>query len=109
MLDLRYLRVARVVSAAGESLDFSEDNIALTNGFDLHPVGAGDDLYYDQGGWSVESTAYLARWSGPVYESDDAYGDHYTPPGLQVRKHVQDVQFLPLRSGPTDNDNIKWP
>ena len=91
----------------GQSLTFSEDNMVLTNGFDLNSVPSGEDLYYDQGGDCVESTAYLARWSGPVYASEDAYGDHVTPPNLVVRKHVQDVLYLPPRSTNLDNDNIK--
>ncbi len=39
--------------------------------------------------------------------SHDAYGDDYTPSGLTPAKHVQDVSFLPGRSGSLDNDAIK--
>ena len=53
------------------------------------------------------STAYLVRWGGPVYESDDAYGDGYTPSGLTPRKHVQEVNWIPARGSALDNDNIK--
>ena len=53
------------------------------------------------------STAYLVRWGGPVNESEDAYGDNYTPPGLTPRKHVQEVDWIPLRGSALDNDNVK--
>ena len=49
----------------GESLDLSENNLkntlsnAYSEGFD-----------YDEGGNMLMSTAYLARWSGPVAESE---------------------------------------
>jgi C1A family cysteine protease len=84
----------------GETWDFSEDNMLLTNGFD----NRGDP--YTSGN-IVESTAYLVRWSGPVNESEDAYDDNYTPPSLTPCKHVQEVNWIPLRGSPTDNDNVK--
>ena len=85
----------------GETQDFSEDNMALTSGFNL-PGGL-----YNGGGHHVMSTAYLVRWGGPVNESDDAYGDSYTPPGLTPRKHVQEVNWVPARDSALDNDNLK--
>jgi len=56
------------------------------------------------------STAYLARWTGPVKAADDPYdpSSNISPPNLPVQKHVQDVYFLPDRGGSLDNDNIKW-
>ena len=53
------------------------------------------------------ATAYLARWAGPVAASQDAYGDGITPAGLVAEKHVQDVLYLPPRTGSSDNDAIK--
>ncbi len=55
------------------------------------------------------STAYLARWSGPVNESDDPYypNNWTSPNNLPLKKHVQNVSFIPDRQGPKDNDNIK--
>ena len=57
------------------------------------------------------STAYLARWTGPVNTSDDPYNDtsSFSPTelGLPIHKHVQNVTFLPTRNGPTDNLDIK--
>jgi PKD repeat protein len=56
------------------------------------------------------STAYLARWDGPVKESDDPYDPYsvYSPQNLPIQKHVQNVFFIPLRTGSLDNNNIKW-
>ena len=85
----------------GESLDFSEDNMALTSGFNY------PGTLYDAGGNLEMSTAYLTRWGGPVYESDDPYGDGATPAGLTPRKHVQEVNWIPGRGSALDNTNIK--
>ncbi len=52
--------------------DFSEDNLARSAGFDPDP--------YEDGGNALMATACLARWAGPVLESEDAYGDYVTPP-----------------------------
>ncbi|MDD1655395.1 MAG: lectin like domain-containing protein, partial [Methanomicrobiales archaeon] len=84
----------------GESWDFSEDNLKNLHGFDLAPCSGGN---------SDMSTAYLARWSGPVSEADDPYSATSTssPTGLTVRKHVQEVYYIPARASATDNDNIK--
>ncbi len=84
-----------------EPRDFSEDHLVRTSGFD----SVGDP--YDQGGQLWMSTAYLTRWGGPVLESEDAYGDGYTPTGLRPNKHVHDVTWLPPRLSATDNDLIK--
>ena len=86
----------------GENLNFSEDNMALKSGF-----GPFEEGYYDHGGNLWMSTAYLVRWGGPVYESDDAYGDSYTPSGLGPRKHVQEINWIPARGSATDNATIK--
>lgn len=85
----------------GERCDFSENNLKNTHGYDLTP---------DDGGNQLMSTAYLVRWSGPVNESDDPYDDtsSYSPPGLPVSKHVQDVLFIADRNNALDNDNIKF-
>jgi C1A family cysteine protease/PKD repeat protein len=80
--------------------DFSENNLKNTHGFDLAPCSGGNDAM---------STAYLARWSGPVSEADDPYSASSTtsPTGLTTRKHVQDVYNIPPRASSLDNDNIK--
>ena len=80
-----------------EPLDFSEDNLINTHGFDLDPcIGGNADM----------STAYLSRWDGPISEADDPY-DLASPPGLPERKHIQEVLIIPDRTGPLDNDNLK--
>jgi C1A family cysteine protease len=86
----------------GESNDFSEDNMVLNSGFDNAPEGA-----YDHGGNSSKATAYLVRWSGPVTEAQDAYGDGYTPPGLSPVKHTQEVLYVPGSAGGAGTDAIK--
>src|SRR5665647_1090069 len=48
----------------GEILNFSENNMKNTHGFDPAPCAGGNQFF---------STAYLARWSGPVNEVDDPY------------------------------------
>jgi len=84
-----------------ETQDFSEDNMVLTSGFNY------PGTLYDAGGNSSMSTAYLVRGGGPVYESDDLYGDGVTPPDLAPRKHVQDVSWIPPRATALDNDAVK--
>ena len=83
-----------------QTWDFSENNLKDLAGFDLGPCDGGDDLM---------ATAYLARWSGPVSETDDPYNafSGVSPLGLPARMHVQNVYALPDRTGPTDNDAIK--
>jgi C1A family cysteine protease len=83
-----------------ETWDFSENNLKDTHGFDAgHCSGGNADM----------STAYLARWSGPVNESDDPYNpnSNVSPPGLPIRKHLQEVLIIPDRANPLDNENIK--
>ncbi len=84
----------------GETLDFSENNLKNTHGFDY---GAND------GGNRDMATAYLARWSGAIAEADDPYNATSTtsPSGLSPVKHVQEVLYLPARKSASDNDNIK--
>ena len=82
----------------GENRDFSEINMARTHGFALGP---------DMGGSQLMALAYLARWSGPVNETDDPYTDTASPPNLPAQKHLQDAMIIPDRGGPLDNDNIK--
>lgn len=85
----------------GETWDFSENHMKNSHGFDLGCC---------EGGNSWMSTAYFARWSGPVMASDDRYNSHscFSPSNLSVQKHVQDIYILPDRGGSLDNDNIKW-
>ena len=51
----------------------------------------------NDGGDSVESTAYLARWDGPVNTIDDPYSDSSSfssnELGIHAHKHVQKCNF----------------
>jgi C1A family cysteine protease/PKD repeat protein len=86
--------------------DFSENNLknVLSN---IAPEG----FDYSEGGNEYMSTAYLARWSGTVSESNDPYSDssvyNSAELGLPVQRHVQNVFFLPDRTGSLDNNQIK--
>ena len=87
-----------------EIWDFSENHLknllssAYPEGFD-----------YVEGGNMFMSTAYLARWNGPVKVSDDPYSPYsiISTQNLTVQKHVQNVSFYPDRNGPMDNNEIK--
>ena len=83
-----------------ETWDFSENNLNVTSGFDSGCCN---------GGSSYMSAAYLARWSGPVSQSDDpeTWTGCTTVSGVAPRKHVQEVLFLPLRTSAMDNNTIK--
>lgn len=53
------------------------------------------DMDQNDGGEYTMSMAYLLAWQGPVLETDDIYGDNYSPPGLKPVKHVQGIELLP--------------
>jgi C1A family cysteine protease len=53
-----------LLKSLSETWDFSEENLKDYHGFDLTPCAGGNEYM---------STAYLARWSGPLNESDDPY------------------------------------
>jgi len=80
--------------------DFSEQNLIDFHGFDWGPCAGGNY-------WI--STAYLARWSGPIWEQDNPYiySLGLIQNGFTIRKHVQEVVFIPSRANYLDNDNIK--
>lgn len=84
----------------GESWDFSENNLKNLHGFDWECC---------DGGNRAMSTAYLARWDGPINETDDPYDINSctSASGFALRKHIQDVLFLPDRASSLDNDTIK--
>jgi len=80
-----------------EARDFSEQNLIDRHGFDWEPCEGGDIFM---------STAYLARWSGPVNEKDDPYVFSNLD-GFKTRKHIQEVVCVPRRSDSLDNNLIK--
>ena len=96
-----------LLKTEGKNWDFSENNIKNLLS-EAYPEGF--DRTYDNGGNSFMTTAYFARWSGPVSEIEDPYDSHsgISPTALPSLKHIQEVIYLPGRSGPMDNDLIKW-
>lgn len=98
------------------SLDLSENNLLLNS---LHPDAKYHiDTNLNNGGHFLMSTAYMARWNGPVLENDDPYAPVYFANGepninkmLPLTKttqyHLQNAIYLPARTSYTDNENIK--
>jgi C1A family cysteine protease len=85
-------------------LDLSENNLADHNGSRL-VFSTSAEGYAN----SRLSTAYFARWDGPVLDRQDPYPrPGHSREGLRPAVHVQDVLYLPGRSGPADNRPIKW-
>lgn len=84
----------------GLAYDFSENNLAN------HMASS---LVFEGHGTNRLAAAYFTRWDGPVLERSDPYprkGE--SPEGLKAVRHVHDVLFLPARTGPLDNDAVKW-
>ncbi|MCP4218348.1 MAG: hypothetical protein GY765_27170 [bacterium] len=83
-----------------EQKDYSEQNMNAHHGFDNPEC---------EGGNTQIATAYLARWDGPISESDDPYPYTRLPrEGFTIRKHVQQVIELPERTSSLDNDTAKY-
>jgi C1A family cysteine protease len=78
--------------------DFSEQHLIDKHGFKGGPC---------IGGSINKSVAYLARWSGPINESDVPYKYASYLDAPVPKKHVQNVIYIPPRSGPSDNKKIK--
>jgi C1A family cysteine protease len=104
-----YGSMESVQLASGESWNFSENNLNTQSGFDYGICGGGNGLM---------STAYLARWSGPINASADpdptstsctSTSNCYnpSPSGLPAQKHVQSVYFIAARANSSDNTNLK--
>jgi len=81
-----FAAVAALESALmpGQNWNFSEENMVSCNRFSTG--GAGGDFNM--------ALAYLLSWAGPGMEYEDAYGDAYTPDGLDAAVHVQDAVIL---------------
>lgn len=71
-----------------ERAAFSVDHMSMHNNYSLGQ---------DEGGEYTMSMAYLLGWQGPVWESEDPYGDGISPRGLKPRIHVQEIQILPSK------------
>ena len=84
----------------GARLDLSENHMADFQGSRLRFEGRAP---------STISTAYVARWEGPVLERDAPYPHPgASREGLRAVRHVQDVLFLPPHDSPLGNAAIKW-
>jgi len=78
--------------------DFSEQHLITKHGFKGGPC---------KGGNINQAVAYLSRWSGPLNETDLPYQYAALTNNTEVQKHIQNVIFIPPRSGPSDNKKIK--
>jgi C1A family cysteine protease len=84
----------------GTRIDFSENHLADMSGSHLRFGGRAP---------STISTAYFARWEGPVLEHQDPYPHPgASREGLRAVRHVQEVLFLPRHATPLGNAAIKW-
>ena len=77
-----------------EELVFSTDHMTLCNSYSVN---------LSKGGEHTMSIAYLAAWQGPVYETDDPYGDGKTNPTLKPVKHLEEALVINDR----DFDTLK--
>jgi len=74
---------------------------------------AGFDFGVNGGGNRDMATAYMARWGGPVLETDDPYPNPPTSANIvtlgskPANRHVQEVLYIPARTNSVDNDNLK--
>ncbi len=84
----------------GQSLDFSENHLKNTHGYDLP---------HCSGGTREMAAAYFARADGPVLESEDPYDvtSGVSPAGLRAAKSVSEILFLPFEDGEAEIDDIK--
>ena len=84
----------------GQSWDLSENNLKNEHGFDISCCSGGNRSM---------SVAYLARWAGPIAEVDDPYNTSscYSPMGLSPVQHVQNILYIPDRTGSLDNNALK--
>lgn len=89
-----------LLGAGSGTWDLSENNLKECHGFVWGPCSGGNHFI---------SSAYLARRSGPISETDDPYYPYATgcTSGLTVRRYLETVLMPPDRSGPLDNDTLK--
>jgi len=60
------------------------------------------------GGDYRQATACLVRWDGPMEDPAEPYNLWRVGKNESIQKHVQQVMYLPKRSGPLDNNTVKW-
>ncbi|MBC7327731.1 hypothetical protein H5T87_06415, partial [bacterium] len=85
--------------------DFSENNLVNWSA-DNYDTVQGVPFGWN-GGNHLAATAYLSGWWGPADEADDPYPNPGPWSQKTVRQHIQQVFYLPDRTGPLDNDTIK--
>jgi C1A family cysteine protease len=89
---------SNLLKQTAELYDFSEDNVSLKHGY---------NLTQDEGGDFMLALAYFARWSGPVLETDDIYGDGISNVELKSVKHIQEAYIIPSKDYTTIKKSIK--
>ena len=94
----------QLLKAGRGTWDFSEKNLANLHGFEVgYNVGGNNDM----------AAAYFLRWGGAVAESNDVYktsaASWSSSPSRQLdpAMHVQNVVWIPTRTGVADNDALK--
>ena len=98
-----YASLESTLMPATPTPNFSEKNLVNLAGLILPGPPQ------EAGGFVGMSTAYLARWNGPVNSATDPYpagtwtSSNTYPPVI----HVQNVVFFPGRTNRTDTNNIK--
>ncbi|WP_292465862.1 lectin like domain-containing protein [Methanolobus sp.] len=94
--------------ATGIEWNFSENHMK-----NLLNIWAGSSYEHhfdaEEGGNAYMAAAYYTRGDGPVLESDDPYNHsyHLSPNDIEKQITVNNIYFLPLRSGPLDNNVLK--
>ena len=92
----------QLLKAGRGEWDLSEKNMVNHHGFDIGFNDGGNDYF---------ALAYLMRWGGAVAETNDVFAtspSRWTPsPALRPSLHVQNVVWVPGRSGVTDNTTLK--
>lgn len=91
---------AESVLLHNEVTDFSEKHLINAHGFDWGPK--------DGGSYRL-SSAYLARWSGPIDERDDPYDPYifYSPSNLTPLKELESAIFVPNVRNANDTATLK--
>lgn len=102
-----YCNVDVISSKPVGEFDFSEHNmITNSSNYDLY----GYDHSVNDGGNALMASAYLARWDGAVLEGNDPYPNSLSEvkyKEIEPDYHVQNIIYLPYRTGDLDNNEIK--
>ena len=92
----------QLLKAGRGEWDLSEKNMVNHHGFDIGFNDGGNDYF---------ALAYLMRWGGAVAETNDVFATSpsrwTSSPALRPALHVQNVVWVPGRSGVTDNTTLK--